>query len=264
MKKITLGPQTLVYPMPAFLIGANVGGKANFMTAAWSGIACSTPPMITVALQHHRHTLKGIKETGVFSVNVPGSDQVKETDFCGIYSGTKEDKAEVCGFSVFYGKLGKGAAHRRMPRKRGMQGRPSASPGQPHAGDRPDRGGARIRGVYEQRSSRSAQNRPPHVHYWSRQVLFQAGRGGGAGIQDRSRSEEDEIKPIAAKSKTEIGSFQGDRQGLRAGGYEELSQGIVVQRPGADGICEYYAAGRAVPPGERTYRRACCFAMQCT
>lgn len=107
MKKITLGPQTLVYPMPAFLIGANVGGKANFMTAAWSGIACSTPPMITVALQHHRHTLKGIKETGVFSVNVPGSDQAKETDFCGIYSGTKEDKTEVCGFSVFYGKLEK-------------------------------------------------------------------------------------------------------------------------------------------------------------
>ena len=47
MKKITLGPQTLVYPMPAFLIGANVGERPNFMTAAWSGIAASTPPMIT-------------------------------------------------------------------------------------------------------------------------------------------------------------------------------------------------------------------------
>lgn len=105
MKKITLGPQTLIYPMPAFLIGAKVGEKPNFMTAAWSGIACSTPPMLTVALQHHRLTLKGIREHGTFSVNVPDSKQVKETDYCGIVSGTKEDKVQVCDFSVFYGKL---------------------------------------------------------------------------------------------------------------------------------------------------------------
>ncbi len=105
MKKITLGPQTLLYPMPAFLIGANVGGKPNFMTAAWSGIAASTPPTVTVALQHHRYTLKGIRETGVFSLNVPHAGQAKETDYCGIVSGSKEDKVSACGFSVFYGKL---------------------------------------------------------------------------------------------------------------------------------------------------------------
>ena len=105
MKKITLGPQTLIYPMPAFLIGANVAGKANFMTAAWSGIACSKPPMVSVALQHHRHTLKGIKENGTFSANVPSQDQVRETDYCGIVSGTKQDKAVDCGFTVFYGLL---------------------------------------------------------------------------------------------------------------------------------------------------------------
>ena len=106
MKKIALGPQTLVYPMPAFLIGANVGEKPNFMTAAWSGIAASTPPMITVALQHHRHTLKGIRENGAFSVNVPSANQAKETDYCGIVSGTtKADKVKDCNFTVFYGKL---------------------------------------------------------------------------------------------------------------------------------------------------------------
>jgi flavin reductase (DIM6/NTAB) family NADH-FMN oxidoreductase RutF len=106
MKKISLGPQTLVYPMPAFLIGANVGGKPNFMTAAWSGIAASTPPMITVALQHHRYTLKGIRENLTFSVNVPSAELVRETDYCGLISGsTKTDKAKDCHFHVFYGKL---------------------------------------------------------------------------------------------------------------------------------------------------------------
>lgn len=105
MKKVSLGPQPLIYPMPAFLIGASVGGKPNFLTAAWSGIAASTPPMITVALQHHRYTLKGIKENGAFSVNVPSADLVKETDYCGMVSGTtNQDKATDCNFKIFYGK----------------------------------------------------------------------------------------------------------------------------------------------------------------
>ena len=105
MKKVQLGPQTLLYPMPAFLVGADVDGKPNFMTAAWSGIACSTPPMLTVALQHHRFTLKGMKEKGVFSINVPSAALVKETDYCGMVSGDREDKGAACGFHVFYGVL---------------------------------------------------------------------------------------------------------------------------------------------------------------
>ena len=40
-----------------------------------------------------------------FSVNIPSADQVKETDYCGLASGARIDKAEDCGFTVFYGKL---------------------------------------------------------------------------------------------------------------------------------------------------------------
>ncbi|MGA2028349.1 MAG: flavin reductase family protein [Syntrophobacteraceae bacterium] len=116
MKKITLGPQTLVYPMPAFLIGADVGERPNFMTAAWSGIAASTPPMITLALQHHRYTLKGIRENGVFSVNVPSAELVRETDYCGLVSGTaKADKVKDCNFTIFYGKLKKAPMIQQCP-----------------------------------------------------------------------------------------------------------------------------------------------------
>lgn len=105
MAKVTMEVKTLVYPMPAFLIGANVDGKPNFMTAAWSGIAGSQPPMITVALQHHRYTLKGMKQNMTFTVNVPSIDLVKETDYCGVISGSKTDKVADCRFKVFYGKL---------------------------------------------------------------------------------------------------------------------------------------------------------------
>jgi flavin reductase (DIM6/NTAB) family NADH-FMN oxidoreductase RutF len=103
MQKKKLGPTALVYPMPAFLIGADVGGKPNFMTAAWSGIAASNPPMATVGIRPARYTLVGIRENGTFSVNVPSESQAIETDYCGIVSGRDDDKAVRCGFSVFYG-----------------------------------------------------------------------------------------------------------------------------------------------------------------
>ena len=35
MSKILIGPQTLIYPMPTFLIGTNVDNKPNFMTVTW-------------------------------------------------------------------------------------------------------------------------------------------------------------------------------------------------------------------------------------
>lgn len=105
MAKIQIGPQTLIYPMPALLVGAEVDGKPNFMAVAWGGIANGRPPMISVAIQPHRYTLKGIKQSRTFSVNVPSTDMVRETDYCGIVSGAKVNKVEVCRFSVFYGKL---------------------------------------------------------------------------------------------------------------------------------------------------------------
>ncbi|MBN2239763.1 MAG: flavin reductase family protein [Dehalococcoidales bacterium] len=105
MAKITMDNKTMVYPMPAFLIGARVDGKPNFMTAAWSGIAGGEPPVITVGIRHSRFTLKGIHQNMTFSVNVPSVDLAGETDYCGIESGSKVDKVEVCGFKVFYGNL---------------------------------------------------------------------------------------------------------------------------------------------------------------
>jgi len=106
MGKIVMGPQTLIYPMPSLLVGVNIDDKPNFMTVAWGGIANGEPPMISVAIRHTRHTLKGIRQRGTFSVNIPSADMVKEADYCGIASGSKVDKAEACRFKVFYGKLG--------------------------------------------------------------------------------------------------------------------------------------------------------------
>ena len=105
MKKVQLGPRPLVLPLPALLIGANVHGEPNFMTASWCGIANSEPPMISVAIRYQRYTYRGVKQNATLSVNVPSTDMVKEMDYCGIASGAKEEKAKTCRFKVFYGKL---------------------------------------------------------------------------------------------------------------------------------------------------------------
>ncbi len=105
MAKVAIGARTLLYPLPTVLVGADVDGKPNFSTYAWCGIVNSSPPMLSVAFQHHRHTLKGVKQSGVFSVNIPSVELVKETDYCGLVSGRKTDKVADCKFNISYGKL---------------------------------------------------------------------------------------------------------------------------------------------------------------
>ena len=92
--------------MPMVLVGANVDGKANFMAVASCGEANAEPPMISVAIRHQRYTHRGIRQNMTFSVNIPSADLIRETDYCGIATGAKADKTQVCGFKVFYGKLG--------------------------------------------------------------------------------------------------------------------------------------------------------------
>jgi flavin reductase (DIM6/NTAB) family NADH-FMN oxidoreductase RutF len=91
--------------MPTVLVGTEVDGKANFLAIAWCGVACSQPPMVSVAIQPIRHSMKGIQQNLAFSVNVPSVDQVREADYCGIRSGSKVDKVDVCGFDLFYGTV---------------------------------------------------------------------------------------------------------------------------------------------------------------
>jgi flavin reductase (DIM6/NTAB) family NADH-FMN oxidoreductase RutF len=50
-----------------------------------------------------RHTAKGIEENKTFSLNIPSTKQVIETDHCGLVSGAQEDKSRV--FTSFYGSL---------------------------------------------------------------------------------------------------------------------------------------------------------------
>lgn len=101
MNKISVGSDAFI-PMPVTLVGATVGGNANFMTAAWITRVNTHPPMLAVAVNRARHTHRGIRETGTFSVCLPGADIVEKADYCGLVSGKNTDKSNL--FDIFYGE----------------------------------------------------------------------------------------------------------------------------------------------------------------
>ncbi len=103
MDKINLGNIVYVYPMPVALVGANVGGRANFMTAAWLNRVNNNPPLLAVAVNKAHYTHDGIKENKTFSLNFPSAEQVEKVDYCGLVSGKKTDKSGL--FTVYYGEL---------------------------------------------------------------------------------------------------------------------------------------------------------------
>jgi flavin reductase (DIM6/NTAB) family NADH-FMN oxidoreductase RutF len=102
MEKIPVG-QNFFIPMPVVLVGTQVNGKDNFMTAGWCSRANANPPMILCGIGNHHYTPRGIAETRTFSVNIPSSGMLEKVDYCGLVSGEKTDKSGV--FNVFYGTL---------------------------------------------------------------------------------------------------------------------------------------------------------------
>lgn len=103
MSKISIQPGPFVLPMPVALIGAMVGGKPNFMPAAFMGIMNYDPPLVGAALSPTHHTCRGIEDNGTYSINLPGPELVEATDWCGLHSGEQTDKSKV--FEVFTEKL---------------------------------------------------------------------------------------------------------------------------------------------------------------
>lgn len=90
-------------PFPTVIVGAEVDGKPNYATLGAFGIV-SMKPVLYISLKSTHHTTLGVKKNGYFSVNIPSSDLVKETDYCGIVSGKTTDKSNV--FTSFYDELG--------------------------------------------------------------------------------------------------------------------------------------------------------------
>ncbi len=99
MKK-SLGPKTLIYPTPAWVVGSyDKEGKPNVMTIAWGGICCSKPPCVAVSLRKATYTYGNIMARKAFTVSVPSEAHVKEVDYFGTVSGKNVDKFSATGLN---------------------------------------------------------------------------------------------------------------------------------------------------------------------
>ncbi len=99
--KIELGAKNCLYPLPTVLVGALVNGNPNYLPIAHVGIM--DLESVSLGMNKHHYTNAGIKANKTFSINIPSTKMVKETDYCGLVSGKDRNKAAV--FKTFYGKL---------------------------------------------------------------------------------------------------------------------------------------------------------------
>ena len=99
-----IGTVNALYPMPTTLVGATVNAKPNFLAVAHVGILNhGTPQYLSIGLHKSHYSNSGIYENRTFSICLPSEGLMVETDFCGIMTGKKTDKAAL--FEVFYGDL---------------------------------------------------------------------------------------------------------------------------------------------------------------
>ena len=104
--KESLGPRTLGFPTPVFIVGSYDGeGKPNIMNAAAAGMCCLVPPCIYVSLREATYTYHNIMEKNAFTVSVPPERYVEEADYFGLASGKNADKFEVSGLTPVKSEL---------------------------------------------------------------------------------------------------------------------------------------------------------------
>ena len=98
MKK-TLPPRPWFFPRPVLLITTHDGdGRDNIITVSWAGVACSSPPTVTVSLRQSRHSHAAVLASKEFVVNIPTSKQRDAVELCGTLSGKDTDKFARAGF----------------------------------------------------------------------------------------------------------------------------------------------------------------------
>jgi len=105
IKKVVWPGSTQLAPVPAVLAACGGSGnwKPNLITLAWSGIVCSKPPMLSIAVRPERYSYACIKECGEFSVNLPNGKMARIVDWCGVVSGRDHDKFAESGLTPLPG-----------------------------------------------------------------------------------------------------------------------------------------------------------------
>jgi flavin reductase (DIM6/NTAB) family NADH-FMN oxidoreductase RutF len=83
-----LGVKPYLFPMPTYMIGTyNEDDSVDVMMMAWGGICAED--MVALNLEADHKTVANIKARKAFTLAIPGTDTLKESDFFGIATGNK-------------------------------------------------------------------------------------------------------------------------------------------------------------------------------
>jgi len=104
--KRSLGPKTLVYPTPVFVVGTfDPSGNPNVMTASWGGICCSQPPCVAISIRKGTSTYENLMDRKCFTLGIASESQVKQVDYFGLVSGRSADKFASTKYTPIKSKL---------------------------------------------------------------------------------------------------------------------------------------------------------------
>ena len=99
MAKITWKGSALLAPVPPVMVSCGSMEESNIITVAWTGLTCTHPPRVSIAIRPTRHSYRIIRESGEFVINLTPKSLVREADLCGIYTGAKVDKFAKAGLT---------------------------------------------------------------------------------------------------------------------------------------------------------------------
>ena len=84
----SFGAKPYLYPMPTYMIGTyNEDDSVDVMMMAWGGICAED--MVALNLEEDHKTVANLKARKAFTLSVPGTDTLVESDFFGIASGNR-------------------------------------------------------------------------------------------------------------------------------------------------------------------------------
>lgn len=87
MKK-SFGVQPYLFPMPTYMIGTyNEDDSVDVMMMAWGGICAED--MVALNLEADHKTVANLENRKAFTLAIPGTDMLVESDFFGIASSNK-------------------------------------------------------------------------------------------------------------------------------------------------------------------------------
>ncbi|NIA22104.1 MAG: flavin reductase family protein [Anaerolineaceae bacterium] len=107
---------TCLMPLPVALVTCrSKAGQDNIITIAWTGVVCSQPPMVSIAVRPSRFSYELLEENGDFVINLPSAGSVLHADLCGCISGRDKDKFAETNWTPIVASVVNAAIIRECP-----------------------------------------------------------------------------------------------------------------------------------------------------